>query len=65
MGAAMTTRATKQPPMVLVIEAGHYAGCILSRGVAGHEAFNAADQSLGLFATPAEARDAILKVLAA
>ena len=57
----MTTRAAKPPAMILVIEAGHYRGCILSRGKVGHESFNAADKSLGLFETPADARAAILK----
>ena len=51
--------------MILVIEAGRYHGCVLNRGVAGHEAFNAADKSLGIFETPTDARDAILKALAA
>lgn len=60
----MTTRTTKQTTMILVIEDGHYRGCVLNRGVAGHEAFSAADQSLGLHATPTDARDAILKALA-
>ena len=61
----MTTRAAKRPTMVLVVEAGQYRGCILNRGVQGHEAFSAADTSLGIFETPADARDAILKALAA
>jgi hypothetical protein len=61
----MTTARATKPPMVLVIEAGRYAGCILNRGVAGHEAFDAADQSLGLFETPAAARDAVLKARSA
>jgi len=51
--------------MILVIESGSYRGCVLNRGVAGHEAWSAADKSLGLFETPADARDAILKAIAA
>jgi len=50
--------------MILVIEAGHYRGCVLHRGPAGHEAFSVVDESLGVFATPTDARDAILKPLA-
>jgi hypothetical protein len=61
----MTTRAAKQPTMILVIEAGHYRGCVLNRGVQGHESFDAADKSIGIFETPTDARDAILKALAA
>jgi len=61
----MTTRPTKSPSMILVIEVGHYRGCVLNRGLQGHEAFNVADTSLGLFETPTDARDAILKALAA
>ena len=61
----MTARAVKQPSMILVIEGSHYRGAVLNRGVAGHEAFNAADKSIGVFETPAAARDAILKELAA
>jgi hypothetical protein len=61
----MSAAAAKQPPMILVIEAGHYRGCVLNRGVAGHEAFNVVDKSLGVFATPTDARDAILRALAA
>jgi len=60
----MTSRPAKSPTMILVIEAGHYRGCILNRGVTGHEAFSAADQSIGLFETPALAHDAILRLLA-
>ena len=61
----MTTRTAKSPSMILVIEGSHYRGCVLNRGVVGHEAFNVADKSLGIFATPTDARDAILKELAA
>jgi hypothetical protein len=61
----MTPHPTKSSSMILVIEAGRYHGCVLNRGVAGHEAFNAADKSLGIFETPTDARDAILKALAA
>jgi hypothetical protein len=61
----MTTRTAKQSALILVVEGNHYRGCILNRGVQGHEAFNAADKSIGIFETPADARDAILKALAA
>jgi len=57
--------ANKSPSMILVIEAGYYRGCVLNRGVTGHEAFSAADTSLGIFETPTDARDAILKSFAA
>jgi len=61
----MTARTAKQPTMILVVEAGHYRGCVLNRGVQGHESFNAADKSLGVFETPTDARDAILRSFAA
>jgi len=61
----MTTRPTKSPSMILVIEAGHYRGCVLNRGVQGHESFDAADKSIGVFETRTDARDAILRSFAA
>ena len=57
--------ANKSPSMILVIEAGYYRGCVLNRGVAGHESFDAADRSIGVFETPTDARDAILRSFAA
>ena len=61
----MSAAAAKQPPMILVIEAGHYKGCLLSRGVQGFEAWDGADRSIGIFETPADARDAVLRSFAA
>jgi len=61
----MSARPTKPATMILVIEANRYRGCVINRGVQGHEGFNAADRSIGVFATPTEARDAILKADAA
>jgi len=61
----MTTRAAKQPTMILVVEAGRYRGCVLNRGDQGHESFDAADKSIGIFETPSDARDAILRSFAA
>lgn len=60
----MTARPTKSPPMVLVLDGTRYRGCILNRGKTGHEAFDATESSLGVFAEPSTARDAILKALA-
>src|SRR5262249_55843457 len=62
--ATMTARATKSPTMILAIKDNRYLGCVINRGVAGHEAFSAVDESLGMFATPTDARDAILRELA-
>jgi hypothetical protein len=57
-GAAMTA-----PVRIVVTETG-IIGQLLSRGLAGTEAFDIDDRSLGLFATADEAAAALLKVAA-
>jgi hypothetical protein len=54
----MTTASTLQ---MVIAGDGKVVGHLLSRGVAGIEAFDIADCSLGLFPTQHEAADALLK----
>ena len=49
------------PPMVYVYSAGHGClGFVMTRGVAGFEAFDREQQSLGIFPTQQEAAAAII-----
>ena len=51
---------TSPNPLVPVLIKETCIGCLLARGCAGFEAFNADDKSLGLFASAAAAIEALI-----
>jgi len=49
-----------RPTLHVVLVDDRCLGCTLSRGPQGWEAFDAAERSLGIYATPEAARDALV-----
>jgi Na+/proline symporter len=52
--------AAPSSALIPVLISDRYVGCLLDRGKLGHEAFNAAERSLGTFASAAEAVAALI-----
>ena len=61
MSAATKSKAA----LVLVIDAGRYKGCMLSRGIKGYTAYDACDRDVGLFETALAAYEAVLNAFTA
>jgi hypothetical protein len=60
----MSARGVAKPVLTTVITDGRAIGMILSRGLAGYEAWTADEKSLGLFMSTKDAHAAIVAEVA-